>query len=69
MALPPVAQKIFQQISMLGSASTGDLVSLVSYSRPVVIKNLRLLEAQGLVQRVGKGPSDPHAHWIIPSES
>ena len=36
---------------------------LSNYSRPVVLRNLRLLESRGLVQRIVKSPNDPRAYW------
>ena len=65
MGLPPTARDIFQQLSLLGSTSTGDLVRSVGRSRPVVLRNLRLLEARGLVQRIGNSPTDPQAYWSV----
>jgi len=65
MGLPPTARDIFQQLSLLGATSTGDLVRSVSRSRPVVLRNLRLLEARGLVQRIGNSPTDPQAYWSV----
>ena len=62
-ALPPVARELFQQLSWLGPAGTGDLVRLSSRSRPIVLRNLRLLETRGLVQRFGTGATDPRAYW------
>ena len=65
MGLPPTARDIFQQLSLLGATGTGDLVRSVGRSRPVVLRNLRLLEARGLVQRIGNSPTDPQAYWSV----
>lgn len=61
--LPPRAMELYQQLSLLGAASTGDLVRITNSSRPVVLRNLRLLESQGLAQRTGNNPTDPRAYW------
>ena len=61
--LPRVARDLFQQISLIGRSGTGELVRLSDHSRPVVLRNLRLLESRGLVRRVGNSPTDPRAYW------
>ena len=65
--LPIAARDLFQQISLVERAGTGELARLSNYSRPVALRNLRLLEARGLVQRVGKSPNDPRAYWTSAS--
>ena len=65
MGLPTDARELFQQLSLLGSASTGDLVRLSNRSRPIVLRNLRLLESLGLVQHTGNSPRDPRAYWTV----
>lgn len=62
-SLPETAQALFRLISQEGRASTGELVTASRHSRPVVLRNLRLLEARGLIQRVGGAASDPRAFW------
>ena len=61
--LPMAARDLFHQISLVGGSGTGELARLSNYSRPVVLRNLRLLESRGLVQRIGKSPNDPRAYW------
>ncbi len=63
--LPLAARELFQQLSLLGSAGTGDLVRLSNRSRPIVLRNLRLLESRKLVQRTGNSPTDPRAYWSV----
>ena len=65
MGLPTDARELFQQLSLLGSASTGDLVRLSNRSRPIVLRNLRLLESLGLAQHTGNSPTDPRAYWTV----
>ena len=61
--LTVAARDLFQQISLAGGSSAGELVRLSGYSRPVVLCNLRLLEAIGLVRCVSNPPNDPRAYW------
>ena len=63
--LPPGAMELYQQLSLLGAASTGGLMRSTGRSRPVVLRNLRRLEARGLAQRNGNNPSDPQAYWSL----
>ena len=63
--LPPTAREVFQHLSRISHARTGDLILLTNYSRPVVLRSLRVLESLGLVQRVGNSPTDPRAYWTI----
>ena len=67
--LPAVAQEIFQILSSAGRARTGDLISLLNYSRPVLLRNLRLLESLRLVQRVGNSHTDPRVYWLVPENT
>lgn len=61
--LPETAQALFLMLSQAGRASTGDIVKATGRSRTVVLRNLRLLEAQSLIRRVGGGATDPQAYW------
>ena len=63
--LPQPARALFQQLAQVRQASTGDIVQLTGYSRPVVLRNLRLLESRGLVQHTGTSRTDPRAYWSI----
>jgi ATP-dependent DNA helicase RecG len=47
---------------------TGDIVELVSMSRPSVLQRLRALEEVGLIVWKGKSSSDPRAVWEISDE-
>lgn len=46
-------------------ASTGDLAELVSHSRPVVIRDLKVLEEARVIEWVGTNPKDPRAYWRL----
>lgn len=61
--LPMAAHDLFQQLSLAGRSGTGVLVQLSDYSRPVVLRNLRMLESRGLIRHVGNSPTDPRAYW------
>ena len=61
--LPLAARVLFQHISRVDRAGTGELVRRSAFSRPVVLRGLRLLESRGLVRWVGNTPTDPRAYW------
>ena len=63
--LPPRGRKLVQLIRETERASTGDLVNATRLSRPVIAKDLRQLEALGVIERVGKSPNDPRAYWRL----
>ena len=63
--LPESARTLFLRLSQGGRASTGELVEATGRSRTVVLRNLRLLEAEDLIQRVGGGATDPRAYWMV----
>ena len=65
MALGKEERELFQHLSSLGAARTGDLVRLSGRSRPVVLNILQRLESRGLARRSGRSPTDPTAHWSI----
>lgn len=44
---------------------TGDLQSVLGYSRPSMTKYLAALRAEGLIEWQGKSANDPRAVWII----
>ncbi len=61
--LPSLSRELLRQIRQADRLSTGDLVGMTGFSRPAVLRRLRELEAQGLIEWVGKGRSDPRAFW------
>lgn len=66
--LPPTSRLIVRTIRELSRASTGDLVELTGRSRPVVLRHLRGLEREGLVEWVGTSKQDPRAYWQLRAE-
>lgn len=66
--LPPTARSLVRVIRDSERASTGDLTAATGRSRPVVLRDLRALEAAGIVERIGTSPRDPRAHWRLKVE-
>lgn len=63
--LPPTSRQVIRAIRERGRASTGDLVELTGRSRPVVLRDLRALEKEGIVEWVGTSKQDPRAYWQL----
>lgn len=63
--LPTGGRELVRMIREGERTSTGDLVDATGLSRPVVLKRLRALEELGLVERVGRSPTDPRAFWKL----
>lgn len=63
--LPPGARELARILREVGRASTGDLVSATGRSRPVVLNQLRSLEAAGVVEWIGHSQKDPRAYWKL----
>jgi len=63
--LPSDARRIMRFLREAGRASTGELVEAADLSRPVVLRTLRVLEEEGLVEWVGKSQKDPRAYWKL----
>lgn len=64
--LPTQAREIVRIVRDRGRASTGELVTALGRSRPVVLKQLRTLEREELIEWVGNSPKDPRAYWRLP---
>ena len=63
--LPESARDILRLIRDAGRASTGDVVAVTGESRPVVLRHLRALRDEGLIDWVGRSPKDPRAYWKL----
>ena len=63
--LPGSAKRIMRVIRDAGTASTGELVESTGLSRPVVLKQLRALSDEGLIEWLGNSPKDPRAYWKL----
>lgn len=63
--LLPGARDVLRAINEAGRLSTGDAVRTTGQSRPSVLRHLRTLEAEGLVEWVGQSTKDPRAYWRV----
>ena len=63
--LPTNARTLMRLIREGGRVSTGDLVEAAGISRPVVLRTLRTLQREQLVEWVGHSPQDPRAYWKL----
>jgi ATP-dependent DNA helicase RecG len=63
--LPTGARDVLRFVREAGRASTGEIVDASGRSRPVVLKQLRALEAAGLVSWSGHSRKDPRAYWSL----
>jgi ATP-dependent DNA helicase RecG len=66
--LPRGSRELVRIIREAGRASTGDIVDAAGRSRPIVLKQLKALQAAGLVAWVGRSTKDPRAYWTLPVE-
>jgi ATP-dependent DNA helicase RecG len=66
--LPVHARAIMRLLREAGRASTGEIVSAISLSRPVVLNNLHALEAEDLIVWIGNSSKDPRAYWKLSIE-
>lgn len=63
--LPAGARGLVRILRDAGRASTGELVEASGRSRPVVLKQLRALEQEGVIAWIGHTPKDPRAYWTL----
>ena len=63
--LSDLARDLMRLIRSGDRLSTGDLAGAAGRSKPAVLKQLRLLQKEGLIDRVGKSPNDPRAYWKL----
>ncbi|MDQ3153695.1 MAG: putative DNA binding domain-containing protein [Actinomycetota bacterium] len=63
--LPLEAREIARLLRDAGRLGTGEIVEATGRSRPWVLGRLRQLEEAEMIERVGKGPSDPRAYWKL----
>lgn len=63
--LPVGARDLIRAIRESPRPSTGDLSAALGVSRPVIIRHLRALEDEGLVEWIGRTPKDPRAYWRL----
>ena len=63
--LPRLARDLMRLIRLGDRLSTGDLAEATNRSRQAVLNQLRVLQREGLVTRVGKSLNDPRAYWKL----
>lgn len=63
--LPSRSRELLQVVREQDHPSTGDIVKTTGWSRPSVLKALRALTDEGLVEWVGQSQNDPRAYWRI----
>ena len=63
--LPWAARRVLRLIREAGRLSTGEAVEATGSSRPAVLRQLKALEREGLVEWVGKSKKDPRAYWRL----
>ena len=63
--LPKLARDLMRLIRSGDRPSTGDLTEATDRSRPAVLRQLQVLQAEDLISRVGKSPNDPRAYWTL----
>lgn len=61
--LPDHARRIITFVREAERVSTGEIIKSTGLSRPVVLKQLRTLQDEGLVEWSGNSPKDPRAYW------
>ncbi|TFH52440.1 ArsR family transcriptional regulator [Actinomyces viscosus] len=64
--LPHGSLEIVTLLRSTGPLATGEIASGVNASRPTVLRWLKRLREEGLVERRGQSPRDPRATWYVP---
>jgi ATP-dependent DNA helicase RecG len=63
--LPEHARAITRALRTAGRLSTGEITEALGVSRPVAQRELGVLKEAGMVEWVGKSPTDPRAYWKL----
>lgn len=63
--LPPQAGDIVMLLRHSGALGTGEITDRLGIARPTALRSLNALRDHGIVERVGKSPTDPRAVWCI----
>lgn len=63
--LPDETRVVARLLRDSGRLGTGEIVEATGRSRPWVLTQLRHLQEAGIIERVGKGPTDPRAYWQL----
>ncbi|MDO4242823.1 MAG: ATP-binding protein [Actinomyces sp.] len=59
------AAEIVALLRSVGPLGTSDIASAIGVSRQTVLKRLKSLREQGVVERRGHSPQDPRATWVV----
>lgn len=63
--LPLETRTIVAALRESGHLSTGEVAELIGTARPTAIRRLQDLRDAGIVEWIGKSPSDPRAYWRL----
>ena len=64
--LPHGSLEVVALLRSTGPLGTGEIASGVNASRPTVLRWLKTLREEGLLERRGQSPRDPRATWYVP---
>ena len=64
--LPHGSLEVVTLLRSTGPLGTGEIASGVNASRPTVLRWLKALREEGLLERRGQSPRDPRATWYVP---
>jgi ATP-dependent DNA helicase RecG len=68
--MPPLSQQVLNTIRSAGAPlGTGEIATMLGWSRPYVLARLKALEEEGFIRWIGKAPRDPRATWQIADDS
>jgi len=57
--------ELSQPFATLEERAQENRLSQPDFPRPVVLKQLRALSGEGLIEWLGKSPKDPRAYWKV----
>ena len=63
--LPPETRIVVGALRESGQLSTGEVAQLIGAARPTAIRRLQELRNAGIIEWIGKSPSDPRAYWRL----
>jgi ATP-dependent DNA helicase RecG len=63
--LPRGSERFVEYLSRMGRVTTTQAVELLAASRPTVLRYLRDLSEQGLIEHVGTSLKDPRGYWRL----
>jgi ATP-dependent DNA helicase RecG len=66
--LPDSSRVIVGALRSAGRLSTGEIRDLIGLSRPIIQRELRVLQDADLIEWVGKSRNDPRAYWQLKTQ-